>query len=210
MIRYIEQHICPTITSDQILGGKPVVFSKDTRRSRDISWADLDGLSPPPPDWSLTTWDKLTDLNPTEPSRNTLVRCLLRITPDAFTDEVTVSHPRIKRAWLNGNSLKLSQGLGSLSSFQVEASQTFGNDDANVLVLEIDSTQASQNPLISGEDSSAERSLPIVMSRLGAVTLSGSLQVKAGGSPADTNLPLPAKFALPPAIYYTLPDGSSR
>jgi hypothetical protein len=120
---------------------------------------------------------------------------------------VTISHPRIKKAWLNGNRLKLAENSGSLSSFQIEASETFGNDDANVLVLEIDATQASQNPQVSGEDSSVNRSLPVVMSRLGAVTLSGSLQVKAIGTQADTNLPLPAKFALPPAVYYTLPDG---
>ena len=207
MIRYIEQHVCPTITSDQILGGKPVVFAKDTRSNKDMIGAELDRIDQRQPEWNLTTWTKLMDSNSTPPSRNPLVRCSLRIPPDAFTDKVTISHPRIKKAWLNGNSLKLAENSSSLSSFQIEASETFGNDDANVLVLEIDATQASQNPQVSGEDSSVNRSLPVVMSRLGAVTLSGSLQVKAIGTQADTNLPLPAKFALPPAVYYTLPDG---
>lgn len=207
MIRYIEQHVCPTITSDQILGGKPVVFAKDTRSHKDVIGAELDRIDQRQPEWILTTWTKLIDSNSAPPSRNPLVRCSLRIPLDAFTDKVTISHPRIKKAWLNGNRLKLAENSSSLSSFQIEASETFENDDANVLVLEIDATQASQNPQVSGDDSSVHRSLPVVMSRLGAVTLSGSLQVKAIGTQADTNLPLPAKFALPPAVYYTLPDG---
>jgi hypothetical protein len=96
----------------------------------------------------------------------------------------------------------LSKDSSSISSFQIEASQTFGNDDANVLVLEIDASQATQNPQTIANDSA-----PIVMSKSGAITLQGGLQVKSSNrwDQADTNLPLPAKFALPPAVYYTLP-----
>lgn len=207
MISYIEQYVCPTITSDQILGGKPVVFTKDTRSKRDVFGAELEQLHQRLPEWNLTSWNNLMASNSSAPSRNMLVRCSLRIPPDAFTDKVTIGHPMIKNAWLNGNKLKLAENSSSLSSFQVEASETFGNDDANVLVLEIDSTRASQNPQVSGDGSTLKGTLPVVVSRLGAVTLSGGLQVKASGTQADTNLPLPAKFALPPAVYYTLPDG---
>ncbi|MFN9627855.1 MAG: hypothetical protein ACK6AT_16505, partial [Planctomycetota bacterium] len=67
---------------------------------------------------------------------------------------------------------------------------------------EIDASQASQNPQILANDST-----PVVMSKSGAVTLQGDLQFKSFSEldQADTNLPLPAKFALPPAVYYSLP-----
>lgn len=131
-----------------------------------------------------------------------LVRCSLRIPPESFSDTVTLKHPRIKKAWLNGHRLELSKGTSSLSEFEIIASQTFGNDDANVLVLEIDASQASQNPQILANDST-----PVVTSKSGAIMLEGGVQLKSFSEldQTDTNLPLPAKFALPPAVYYSLP-----
>jgi len=31
VIEHIEKHLCPTVTSDQVLGGKPFRFSEDQR-----------------------------------------------------------------------------------------------------------------------------------------------------------------------------------
>ena len=81
----------------------------------------------------------------------------------------------------------------------MESAQTFGNDDANVLVMELDVGQKSQNPQVL-----ASGSLPIVMSKSGALTLTHKVQFKTGWGQPDTNLPLPAKFALPPAVFYAL------
>ncbi|MFM7928315.1 MAG: hypothetical protein ACKO9Q_11425, partial [Pirellula sp.] len=35
MIGYVEEHICPTVTSNQLIGGKPVVFVNDKRTTKD-------------------------------------------------------------------------------------------------------------------------------------------------------------------------------
>ena len=202
MIAYVEEHICPTITSDQIIGGKPVVFANDKRSRKDQPTWDVEKISQKGPDWVLTTWKRSMEQSGSQSSAKALVRCSLRLPPESFSDAVTLSHPRIKSAWINGHRLQLSKDSSSISSFQIEASQTFGNDDANVLVLEIDASQATQNPQTIANDSA-----PIVMSKSGAITLQGGLQVKSSNrwDQADTNLPLPAKFALPPAVYYTLP-----
>jgi nicotinamidase-related amidase len=202
MIGYIEKHVCPTITSDQIIGGKPIVFANDKRTLKDpLDW-EIERVSPKRPEWELTTWKKLIEQSASKPSAKTLVRCSLRIPPDSFSETVTLRHPRIKNAWLNGHRLNQSKSTSSLSDFEILASQTFGNDDANVLVMEIEATQASQNPQVLANDST-----PIVMSKSGAITLQGGFQFKnlVEFDQADTNLPLPAKFALPPAVYYSLP-----
>lgn len=34
VIEYIERHVCPTITSDQLLGGEPFRFAADIGASR--------------------------------------------------------------------------------------------------------------------------------------------------------------------------------
>jgi len=105
-----------------------------------------------------------------------------------------LSHPRIKKAWVNGHRLEIAKNSSSLTTFEIEKSQTFGNDDANVLVLQIEAGDLVLD------------SAPIVLAAIGEVTLSGSMQAKYAWQESDTNLPLPAKFALPPAVFYTLPD----
>ncbi|MFM7927413.1 MAG: hypothetical protein ACKO9Q_06825, partial [Pirellula sp.] len=163
---------------------------------------EVEKISQKRPEWELTTRKKLIEQSASKGASKMLVRCSLRIPPESFSETVAIKHPRIKKAWLNGHQLALSKGTSSLSDFEIVASQTFGNDDANVLVLEIDASQATQNPQILADDST-----PIVMSKFGAITLEGGLQAKSFSEleQADTNLPLPAKFALPPAVYYSLP-----
>ena len=194
MIGYVEQAVCPTITSDQILGGKPATFSKDTRDKKDLMGSEIPGLGAKPAAWELVPWKSLLDSARLQGAQSPLVRCSLRIPTEAFSGQVTLSHPRIKKAWVNGHRLEIAKNLSSLTTFEIEKSQTFGNDDANVLVLQIEAGDLALD------------SAPIVLAAMGEVTLSGSMQAKYAWQESDTNLPLPAKFALPPAVFYTLPD----
>lgn len=50
VIRHVERHVCPTITSDQILGGNPFVSKYDTRTNRQLP--ELPQRSPKE-DWSV-------------------------------------------------------------------------------------------------------------------------------------------------------------
>jgi nicotinamidase-related amidase len=200
MIGYIEQFVCPTITSDQIIGGGPVVFLADRRTKRDVTSSGILFPDVGPADWKLTTWVEVQERLVSHPADGLLLRCSLRIPQAAFEGPVTISNPWIKHAWLNGKQLEFKKGSSSVNEFQIVPSQTFGNDDANLLVLQIDAGQASQRP-----DVTQGASPPSVLSSLGAVTLSEGWQVKSTWEQGDTNLPLPAKFALPPAVYYAVP-----
>ncbi|MCY3008154.1 MAG: isochorismatase family protein [Planctomycetota bacterium] len=199
IIAYVEQHVCPTISSDQILGGKPVVFSKDTRAKRELLAKGIQGPNDQPAPWVLTQCTGLFEHSFSQGAKRPFVRCSLRIAPEAFSGQVTLSHPRIRKAWLNGHPMELANRQSSLTTFAFDFAHTFGNDDANVLVLEIDASAVSEDPQVN-----ASHSAPIVQGPSGAVTLSGRWQIKSPSDPGDTNLPLPAKFALPPAVYYTL------
>jgi nicotinamidase-related amidase len=56
VISHIERYVCPTVTSDQLIGGAPFRFAEDTRTQRDVMQLDRDGTAPSdsPPRW-LTT-----------------------------------------------------------------------------------------------------------------------------------------------------------
>lgn len=199
MIAYIEEHVCPTVSSEQLIGGDPVMFSGASRENRGVLGL---GVSMPEfraDEWQLGDWSEMIEKCRSQKVGKVLVRFSLSIQPEVFNDSVTISHPGLKSVWVNGNALKLAKNSSSLSSFQVEAAQTFRNDDANVLVMELDVGEKSQNPQVL-----ASGALPIVMSSSGALTLTQKVQFKTSWGQSDTNLPLPAKFALPPAVYYAL------
>ena len=211
LISYVEQTVCPTITSNQILGGKPIAFSKDKRESRDLLPSQIWGAhqekqSSKPPEWELIEWDRILTVSDAKQTQQPLVRCSVRIPTQAFADSVTVSHPRIVKAWLNGHPLPPAISPNSANRFEILSSHTFGNDDANVLVLQLDTTgrtaNAEGNP--KPNQSLSLNPLPTIQRGSNSLPLGPTWQRKATWQDSDCNLPLPAKFALPPAIYYTL------
>lgn len=232
MITYIEETICPTITSDQIAFGSPVVFPGDRRAKKDLLPHEVPSLvdvfsKPRPIEWTIVNWSDIrdkwfgTELNGAgsegEEARNTqiepqlepnpeasveilLLRCSLRIPPEAFSGPVTLYHPRILRAWLNGTELERSKAATSSEHFEIVSKDTYGNDDPNLLVIELDVSGRSQIPI--GDQT---RQGPIVFAGQNVESLSQAWQQNSSPKPKDVNLPLPVKFALPPAVYYAIP-----
>jgi nicotinamidase-related amidase len=199
MIAYVERYVCPTIRSDQIHGGKPVSFSGDLRVKKDLLPSEVPMSKGSAVPWSLTPWKGVLEHPFSQGAKRPLVRCSLRIPPELFSGPIVLSHPRIRKAWLNGHPMEVAKGQELPTTFAIDFAHTFGNDDANVLVLEIDASSGLQDPQVQAADSG-----PMVRGPTGSVSLSGRWQIKSPSDPADTNLPLPAKFALPPAVYYTL------
>ncbi len=215
MIAYVENVVCPTITSDQILGGKPVVFSEDLREKKDLLPHQIEKIEGREqlqrgPAWDLIAWKIVASkwLTPSEGSdakegevqqATAMLRCSLRVPASAFDKPVVLSHPRIKKAWLNGHSLPISTRHVGPEGFELRAAYTFGNDDANILVIELDRSQRSQIPV--GPETLAS---PIVFVGDRGMPLGGEWQWNPMPMPTDTNLPLPAKFALPPAVFYSV------
>jgi nicotinamidase-related amidase len=208
MISYIEQTVCPTISSDQILGGKPVVFSEDKREKLDLLPHEIFAKLPEDKNWEIVQWKTVAEnwfggdasKNQPAPTDELWLRCSLRVPPKTFNAPVSLYHPRIRKAWLNGNELERSKQPGKTDHFEIQSAYTFGNDDANVLVIALDVSNKSQMPV--GKESQQN---PLVISADQIQTLGGGWQQNRTPDSKDNNLPLPAKFALPPAVFYTLP-----
>jgi len=232
MITYIEETICPTITSDQIANGSPIVFPGDRREKKDLLPHEVPSAvdpfsSPRRIEWKIVNWSDIrdkwfgTELNGAvsegdegqntqvapqlEPNREAsveklLLRCSLRIPPEAFSGPVTLYHPRILRAWLNGTELARSNTPTSSEHFEIASKDTYGNDDPNLLVIELDVSERSQIPI--GDET---RQGPMVFAGERVESISQALQQNSSPMPKDVNLPLPVKFALPPAVYYAIP-----
>jgi nicotinamidase-related amidase len=210
MIAYVENVVCPTITSDQILGGTPVAFTDDSRVKKDLSPHQIDKPEGRNPAWELIAWKKIASdwLDPSinkdgsdgvNNPKTARLRCSLRVLPSAFDEPVVLTHPRIKKAWLNGHSLPTSSRPAGPKGLELRREFTFGNDDANVLVIELDCSNQSQIPV--GQETSMS---PILFVGDRGMPLGGDWQWKREPTDADTNLALPAKFALPPAIFYSV------
>jgi nicotinamidase-related amidase len=210
MIAYVENVVCPTITSDQILGGTPVVFRNDSRVKKDLPPHIIEKSEGRNPAWELLAWTKIASewLDPsgkkvgsdgaTNP-KTARLRCSLRVPPSAFGKPVVLVHPRIRSAWLNGHPLKSAALTAGPGGFELRSEFTYGNDDANLLVIELDRSNQSQVPV--GQETLAS---PILFVGDRCLTLGGDWQWNPEPTDADTNLPLPAKFALPPAIFYSI------
>lgn len=210
MIAYVENLICPTITSDQFLGGHPVGFSRDSRETKDLLPHEVAKREDRSPSWKLIGWKTIASrwLDPSVPpeksdgeseSTSGTLRCSLQVPPSAFQQPVILYHPKIKRAWLNGHALAQGERPEGPNGFLLRAEHTFGNDDTNVLVIELDRSRSFQIPEESGTLAS-----PVVIVGERGLSLDSDWQWNPDPTDSDNNLPLPAKFALPPAVYYSV------
>ena len=198
IVSYIERFVCPTITSDQILGGQAIRFQGDSRRVSDVA-----AVSPKSnPDSKAITWSILNV--PTGPSRSLSsskrlwLRCAIRF-PDGALDQPGTLQAigPVEGAWINGKPLSTEKATDGITIFKLDKELTFGNDDPNLLVLCYD---VQFDASIHGA--------PQVITGAGITVLSGKWQAayQSWNSNAEdlsaTNIPLPAKFALPPEIFH--------
>jgi hypothetical protein len=83
---------------------------------------------------------------------------------------------------------------------RIASKDTYGNDDPNLLVIELDVSERSQIPI--GVET---RQGPMVFAGGRVESISQAWQQNTSPNPKNVNLPLPVKFALPPAVYYAIP-----
>jgi nicotinamidase-related amidase len=200
VVAYVERFVCPTITSDQLLGGEPLVFKGDQRSVRDVI-----AVAPSrPEEWSMHRIVGPTRLysstsnasQPIEPKGPAWLRCSLRFPAGSLVEpaRLVVARP-IKAAWCNGQPLHVSNSSAEQIEFELPASATFGNDDTNLLVLKCDLAAQGDTIVLP----------PKVIASTGSLELSGRWEVKFGSSDSASNIPLPAKFGMSPDVFYTLP-----
>lgn len=197
LMEYTQKYVCPTITSDQILGGKPFRFEHDNRMDRGAPTISVANK-----EWNTITIaedGKLTDIYQSLKAKSTTIgwlRCSLRFPQGTLDSRATlaVKRPAIA-AWLNGKALPvLPSTVNDPVIFQIDKSSTFGNDDANLLVIKLDSKIYATNSIAA----------PLLTSRSSAQELAGKWEVRFGTDEAFSNIPLPAKFGMSPEVFYTV------
>jgi nicotinamidase-related amidase len=200
VISYVEQYICPTVTSDQIVGDQPISFRNDLREKKDLLPTDVPSLRTAVPEWGrleLTAAPLETKI-PTSANGISTIRCSVSFATASLDAPVMLlAHEAVEEAWLNGKPLDRIPDPQPVSGngqarYSIPKDQTFGNDDANVLVLKCRVER----------DRIASLPAPMIVTSYAETKLSGGWQIFQGDGPGATGIPLPAKFGLSPEIYY--------
>lgn len=187
VIDHIERHVCPTITSDQLIGGTPFQFAGDQPSPSEAPpSADADAAVAP---WETVTIAHATDEVDDVPSStgSQWYRCTL-FAPASLLDSDDAHHSHahllcgadVEAAWLNGEPLTRSKpGVFAIAPEQAVS------DDVNLLVLKTPGVLTTP-PVVEGGDTKLE--------------LSGRWQRLVGEMHEPWTMPLPAKFGASPEI----------
>ena len=192
IISHVERFVCPTITSDQILGGKPFSSQYDQRKVRDM-------MNPGTVTADDSSFNKhwttgITDASLKEASHGVMesvdkpiwYRCTVRIPSlwlyDAGLRLVMADNTPETKAWLNGTLL--SKTFDS-KQFIIPRESMIA-DDINLLVIQDNSAKSKSHllapPLLQADDRSLK--------------LAGRWQFRLGSDESLSTIPLPAKFGI--------------
>lgn len=173
VISHIQRYVCPTVTSDQIIGGSPFRFEGDDRQ--DVVATDL-RISDPAKNWTAVSlphrsdadgarWYRAVAMIP-EPWLNDVVRLKLKGTEHA-------------EVWCNGHALDVIEKAGGKATACELPSSAVQPGDWNLIVIKFPAGGLSAPPVLTA----GANKLP----------LRGRWQFRLGK--ADySNMPLPAKF----------------
>jgi nicotinamidase-related amidase len=205
IVSHVERFVCPTITSDQILGGSPHVSKSDKRTQRDVMQVDVPRFTAKTAGTQWSTVPVPASLN--DLSAGTLketrddlwYRCTLRLSSDLVTDRQVVirlaqGEPAIVGAWLNGKPL-VGAASGQQQTLTIPA-EGISVDDINLLVIQTHSETAIRKTIEPPELVAGDRSF----------LLKGRWQIRIGQDLKWSNIPLPAKFGLGSDVLFSLSE----
>lgn len=196
VISHVERFVCPTVTSDQIIGGQPFRFAGDLGEAESAAQENADPrfrrhwstVSVPHSDDAAIGHEK-GDAN--------WYRCVVRIPGDwAETARLVLpSAGQHAQAWLNGKSLQPANEANSGFAFDLPA-DSIETDDANLLVVRLE------------DDSRDVRLLdaPTLHARESRMSLAGRWQFRVGNEVEYASIPLPAKFGGSADVVFTSED----
>ncbi len=192
IVSHVERFVCPTVTSDQILGDQPFHSKHDARTERDvISIPDAEvNDATYQNQWTTAhidkSWKDATQEKIQQHGGVVWLRCTIRLPTRRIEDRVVDLFPSERSsgmtAWMNGTPLV---GFGILRV----PKEAIVADDINLLVIRSE-FDAKTNRLSMPEG--------IVFSPPGGkmFSLKGRWQFRIGDDPAWSNIPLPAKFGM--------------
>ena len=198
VISHVERFVCPTITSDQIIGGKPFEFKNDSRKIKDVQ--TLNDLKKVDADSLRKYWNTIS--LPVSPDVQALLqqgkvqwyRSCIRIPSEWISEKGVNLHLQnsasVANAWINGNELVVNTNAEGVSSWLIKT-DFINKDDANLLVIRIEDPTAQKNQLhlanLVGKNS---------------LSLAGRWEARLGDDSSWSNIPLPAKFGTSPNVFF--------
>jgi nicotinamidase-related amidase len=184
IIDHIERYVCPTITSDQWIGGEPFRFAGDDGKR------DTTKVEPKESDWATV---EVPHAHADAAHHNTphWYRCVVRVPKAWLDDKIEFKcHSEAARVWINGKELPGNLKESGVNRFLVPQ-EWVEADDANLFVVQIPNGVLDPAPILRvGDDK---------------LTLAGRWQWKIGEDQANSNMPLPSKFGASTDIVFT-PD----
>ncbi len=204
VISHVERFVCPTMTSDQWIGGTPFRFKGDSAPDTDSAPSTDEEQSTA--HWQLveiqnsTTSDSATHNAQVASGKSLFFRCVVRI-PDRWfpaskepmesTIGIRVQQQKDTRVWINGVEQKNRIGNPDSQVYLVPRSG-ITIDDANLLVI-----QTTDNQILKA---------PLIENNIDTFALAGTWQMKSGTASELTQMPLPAKFGGSSNIVFNAPD----
>lgn len=220
VISHIEKFVCPTVTSDQILGGKQFEFIGDARAERDRDRLS-DEMTRRAENLRQGDWRPVRMLDPwmqvaskADYQGPAWYRCAVRI-PSAWLPAtgatLTISaHAKNVEAWVDGAKATLvdettkkpdagTNQAASFSQFRLRLPrEAFSLDDHSLIVIRVEHTGgrrvSEKAPVLSND----KQSLPL--DRQWQMRLGDPL--KPSESAGWSNIPLPAKFGIGSDLVY--------
>ena len=187
IVSHIERFVCPTITSDQIVGGKPFRFAKDKRAVFDVQDVSAVYKSPIHSEWTLISLgSKPIKMDRPPMAKKMWYRCALLLDATAasmqpFSINVTASNAQAE-IWIDGHTIKSGEPIPKDFYFTV---------DANWIVVCLDAGSADRFeipvPNLTGMDG---RQIDLV----------GNWEVRWDDAQKFDVPALPAKFGASPDI----------
>ncbi len=192
IISHVERFVCPTITSEQIVGGDAFRSSFDRRDERDFTDVKASRVTAASfsEHWSTaeigSDWMTATGGTIQKAAGPSWFRCSIRL-PESWLSNGNLTlkldaETHGATAWLNGTPLRSTAGSNELE-IPVDA---VAANDINLLVVRFDQKDEQSHmpkaPQILGKG----RSLP----------LAGRWQFRLGDGFNGSNIPLPAKFGI--------------
>lgn len=193
IVSHVERFVCPTITSDQILGGQPFRSKYDARTESDIMKIPVASVTAAiyRNQWTTaplgTSWDVATHGKILQNSGESWFRCTVRL-PKAWlsTSVTSLTVPDLDagmKAWLNG--VPLTHAASEPDTLTI-AAESIVPDDINLLVIRMDSVRNQIRLPVP----------PTIVNGSRRLSLDGRWQFRIGDDPAWSNIPLPAKFGI--------------
>lgn len=188
MVAHVERYVCPTITSDQLLGDKPFRSTLDTRKRAQA----VTSQRTPEKDWTPIVLPSETEQQPGV----VWYRCVVRV-PKQQAQSLALRFNGVDGAeiWWNGQPVILRSGSLTTPATYPIPSDAIVADDYNLLVLRV-KQRASKTPFQTPH---------LLLSNSKSYSLKGSWQYRLGDAPSWSNIPLPAKFGGATDMTFELP-----